>query len=330
MLLFILLPILGYYMGYLSGKSQAPKVSQTNSSSQSTIPTPSPGLSSFPNSNSHISESLGITFKYPSGYRIKQYNETTADETNIQLYDPKFEEILPHLPLALKEKFNLTINKWPQQETDVFSLVQKIDTGRFAYNSIIYSNNNQTLQLANEEGYLLKGDGDVIFVKQGIYAGMDEENFADFLSTFVFNDQDQASWETYTNKEFGFSIKYPKPMPDQRSTECLTSTDQPGENTTVFCISTQLISLQINVLNLRSDQTFAQFTNSLHIEDSSHYSKTPITIADKTGIAIVGELNYGGNDAVYLPFKTDKILKIKWFGNYTRLNQVLSTLTFTE
>ncbi|HSW48234.1 MAG TPA: hypothetical protein VLG67_04090 [Candidatus Saccharimonadales bacterium] len=322
----------------------------------------------------YISEPLGITFQYPPGWTTEDNNATDPSSAKITLIPPVISELGKYLPVAEKEKFAITISKWPEQEESAYILKDKngveiVLDPTFPANAIIYSkptnkkadyHDYQMVYRQSEsdpkiqfplgytaiqrDAWFLKGNGDVIYIKPGDFLGGDRKFYDPLLSTFVFNDQEQAKWEIYTSKEYGFSLRYPKSI-----AKCDITALGQDKNSKLLCVTTKLIDFQLDVASLSANQTLEQFVSSVrktHTVEGAigayvvSYTNSPIIISGARGISSVDSRDEDsfGLKKLYLPLQNGKVLIVTGNNNGRnvdkisdiRFRQILDTLKLIQ
>lgn len=239
-ILFITLPVVGFYLGTLQSKESSISAPKSSTSEKEESKTK--------DWQTYKSKQLGISFRYPPSWNIEINADVLATSSAVayEAYSPINAEMLRTVPQAEREKFVITIQKWPEKAQDLFVLLGQWQDSDIAYeashfnaNDFIYSKPSKSSEdyklIYREQGlmdkkssafnndvrerdaFFILDNGDVIYIKGGIFAGVEKDFYDQFLPTFnnysppptsSLSETPDKEAKTYTDQKLGITFKY--------------------------------------------------------------------------------------------------------------------------
>lgn len=231
MILFIILPLAGFYAGTKYGESIA---SQKQNNSQIT-PSPLPAqvqeipidMSSW---KTYIDAALGFSFRHPTEWAINSNESKDPTRYRVEIFLGNKIPDLNNLSEEERDKFTIVLKKWDKKAVDEFQLYSKlaeqddspvfstqdfypsmiIKKGAVETHQMMYREANSKVAAPNyyaiRDAFFLKGDGDVVYIKPGLYVGEGKNFYDAFLSTFKFTEE-ESEIEKQIRSDLGFDQK---------------------------------------------------------------------------------------------------------------------------
>ncbi|HUQ85729.1 MAG TPA: hypothetical protein VM077_05370 [Candidatus Limnocylindrales bacterium] len=239
-LLLLLFIAVGIFFGVIKS-FQIPKPSKLTVQTPVSSTSPTSGLTT--DWKTHASGQLGITFKYPSNWILKDIDGLASESASIELYPPTVSDYLESVTEKDRSEFVISIKKLPERASDQFQLFGMIDDPKFHHKDYVYSKKSnkseESYQMtyreegltiphitkefgnttAERDAYFIKDNGEIIHIKPGAFVGVNKKFYDIFLDTFKLNentlvtscsaDNYPASW---VRKHFSnsWNLLYPK------------------------------------------------------------------------------------------------------------------------
>lgn len=181
-------------------------------------PTQTPTATQVEDWKTYTNREHGFEFKYPPDLYVNHYQESPFSETwSLSTKELSQEETKSLSKDSLANNVGIFISFQPQNTIKNYeSYHLRLDNYRKGDNIIIDGKDASSListTIDNKEvvEYIMEFNDGILGI-QGFSQGEEGSVLTQILSTFRFLDEEKAdtsSWITYTNTQFGYSLKYP-------------------------------------------------------------------------------------------------------------------------